>query len=270
MAASPVPRRGEPESYDDGVDSEVPAAVLCTSCGRGDCPGCGTAEGSWASGVIAIVPWERAQSPWSVRLLDTVQATTRGAEGFFRALPDGSVRPALEFALVTEALAVGSTTLALTPLLLSMKPGLLFRCLSEARVAHAVLGAMLVSMVGFSLLLVAVHALYGLVLGRGTSRSLALRFGLYACGWDLGTSPAGLIGFAVRSGPRAALGILKSAAAAPARSTEAALAGPLKLEGRRADRAQARAMAVALAVTVPAVAFVLVAMAAAALIALHR
>jgi hypothetical protein len=269
MAASPLRQRGEPESLDDGVDSEVPAAVLCTSCGRGDCPGCSTAEGSWASGVIAIVPWERAQSPWTVRLLDTVQATTRGAEGFFRALPDGSVRPALEFALLTEALAVGSTTLALTPMLLAMKPGLLLRCLSEARFAHAVLGAMLVAMVGFSLLLVAVHALYGLLLGREATRSLALRFGLYACGWDLGTSPAGLFAFAARSGPKAAFGILRTAALAPRRSTEAALAGPLELEGRQADRALTRAMTLTLAVTVPLVAFVLLAMAVTAWIALR-
>jgi len=41
---------------EEAVDSiEVPAAVVCTLCGRGDCPGC-FEERTGASGIIAIVP----------------------------------------------------------------------------------------------------------------------------------------------------------------------------------------------------------------------
>src|SRR5258708_13806270 len=72
---------------EEAVDSDVPAAVVCLTCGRGDCPGCHE-ERTGASGVIAIVPWERPQLAWPSRFFATVQATTLGAEGFFRPLPD--------------------------------------------------------------------------------------------------------------------------------------------------------------------------------------
>ena len=98
------------ELDEEAVDSiDVPAAVVCALCGRGDCPGCIEDERTGASGVIAIIPWERPQSPWQTRFFATVQATTRGAEGFFCAMPDGAVSPALRFAVLAETFAVAST-----------------------------------------------------------------------------------------------------------------------------------------------------------------
>src|SRR5215831_14900865 len=126
------------EVDDEAVDSvDVPAAVVCALCGRGDCPGC-VEERTGASGVIAIIPWERPQSPWPSRFFATVQATTRGAEGFFCALPDGAVSPAFRFALLAEIVAVSSTAAVLAPLAVLSVPGLLLRFVSNGTTREAV------------------------------------------------------------------------------------------------------------------------------------
>ena len=72
--------RRRPFRDDDPVDSffEIPAAVLCATCGQADCPGC-TAASDTESGVVAIVPWERSGAVWT-RLWATARATTQGAE----------------------------------------------------------------------------------------------------------------------------------------------------------------------------------------------
>ena len=90
----------------DELDGDVPAAVLCAFCGRGDCTGCGGAD-EQASGIVAIVPWERpGAGTWS-RLFATAKLTTVGAESFFSALPDGEASPALRFAVVAESNRAG-------------------------------------------------------------------------------------------------------------------------------------------------------------------
>ncbi|MEO7330598.1 MAG: hypothetical protein ABI193_18635, partial [Minicystis sp.] len=61
---------------DDPVDSfEVPAAILCACCGQADCLGCSTATDT-ESGVLAIIPWERANAGTWTRLWATANATT--------------------------------------------------------------------------------------------------------------------------------------------------------------------------------------------------
>src|SRR6266536_484743 len=115
------------DADDEAADSvEVPAAVLCAVCGRGDCLGCNP-ESTTASGVIAIVPWERGPGKWNSRFWATVHATTRGAEGFFRAMPDGPVGPALRFAVLAEAFAVSSTAVVVMPMVVLGMPGLFLR-----------------------------------------------------------------------------------------------------------------------------------------------
>jgi hypothetical protein len=253
------------ELDDEAVDSvDVPAAVVCVHCGRGDCPGC-IEERTGASGVIAIIPWERPQSPWHTRLFATVQATTRGAEGFFCALPDGAVSPALRFAVLAETLAVASTAAVLTPLAVLGIPGLLIRFLSNGSTRQSVGLATLVGIVGFTALLVGAHALHGVILGRIPSRSRALRLGLYACGWDFGSSPAGLVAATLAGGIGAAGALVASSVTAPARAVDAALTGIFQLDEEQARKAKRRAMQVAMAVSVPAVVVVLALIAATAL-----
>src|SRR5215510_1719358 len=193
MARVRLLRPAKRELDDEAVDSlEVPAAVVCLVCGRGDCPGC-VEERTGASGVIAIVPWERAQPAWPSRFFATVQATTRGAESFFGALPDGMISPAFRFALLAEIFAVSSTAAVITPLIVLGAPGLLLRFVSSRATREAVLLSTLVGVVCFTALLIVAHAVHGLSLGRSAPRTRALRLGLYGCGWDFGSSPAGAI-----------------------------------------------------------------------------
>ncbi len=178
MARGRTLRPARQELDDEAVDSiDVPAAVVCTRCGRGDCLGC-LEERTGASGVMAIVPWERLQPAWPSRFFATVQATTRGAEGFFCALPDGAISPAFRFALLAEAFAVGSTAAIIAPLVVLGIPGLLLRFLTSGATRGVVGLATLVGVAGFTALLVGAHALHGLSLGGAASRSRALRLGL--------------------------------------------------------------------------------------------
>ena len=139
-----APRPAEQDSDDETADSvDVPAAVICAWCGRGDCAGCAK-ERAGASGVIAIVPWERPLAAWPGRFFATVQATTQGAEGFFRSLPDGPISPAFVFALIAEVFAVASTAAVVAPLVVLGIPGLLLRFLSDDITRSAVLLSTLV------------------------------------------------------------------------------------------------------------------------------
>ncbi|HKQ71021.1 MAG TPA: hypothetical protein VJT73_16860 [Polyangiaceae bacterium] len=266
MAGVRKPRAVRDELFDDeAVDSiDVPAAVVCTQCGRGDCSGC-SEENTGASGVIAIVPWERASAPWGTRFFATVQATTRGAESFFCALPDGAVSPAFRFAVIAETFAVASTALVIAPLTVLGIPGLLLRFLTSGSTRVIVGLSTTVGILGFTLLLVSAHALHGLALGGAASRSRALRLGLYACGWDFGSSPAGVVAGAFSGGPRAAFALIGSSVTAPSRAVDAALSGIFERDGDEARKAKRRAMRLAMIFSVPAVVVVLALICATAL-----
>ena len=96
MAKTPVSaQRARARMESAATDAfDVPAAVLCAICGQADGTG-GTPADEQASGVMAIVPWERpGGTAWS-RLWTTAMATTQGAEAFFAALPDGAIPPAV-------------------------------------------------------------------------------------------------------------------------------------------------------------------------------
>jgi hypothetical protein len=252
-----APRPAQQDSDEETVDSvDVPAAVICAWCGRGDCLGCAK-EAAGSSGVIAIVPWERPFSAWPGRFFATVQATTQGAEGFFRTLPDGPISPALAFAVIAEIFAVGSTAAVIAPLVVLGIPGLLLRFLSDDLTRASVLAATLVGVIGFTLLLVGAHALHGWVLAPEVSRTRGLRLGFYACGWDFGSSPAGLLAATWAKGIRAGFSLLGSSVTAPSRSIDAALTGLFRLEPDKARRAKRRAMRLAMLTSVPGVVLVM-------------
>jgi len=252
-----APRPAAQDSDEETVDSvDVPAAVICAWCGRGDCSGCAR-ESAGSSGVIAIVPWERPFSAWTGRFFATVQATTQGAEGFFRTLPDGPISPAFTFAVIAEIFAVASTAAVIAPLVVLGIPGLLLRFLSDDVTRSAVLWATLVGVVGFTLLLVGAHALHGWVLAPEVSRTRGLRLGFYACGWDFGSSPAGVVAATWAKGVRAGFSLLGSSVTAPSRSIDAALAGLFRLQGDQARRTKRRAMRLAMWTSVPGVVLVM-------------
>lgn len=228
------------DALDDALDYlDVPAAVLCARCGAPDCLGC--EPGEEQSGIVAIVPWEREGSAWH-RLWSTTTMTTRGAEAFFGALPDGPLARPLGFALTAEVLATGTTAaawalaglgafaaLGFSPTWALVGRGLFWWCVAVPLLTLWMVGA---------------HTLHALALDRGAVRSgapslrrRALRFGLYACGWDLASAPLGVVTLVGREGLSAGLSCVRASLHAPSRSTRTLLRAGYGLEGRAASRA---------------------------------
>ncbi|MEB2313832.1 MAG: hypothetical protein OZ921_07465 [Sorangiineae bacterium] len=252
---------------------EVPAAVVCATCGDPDCPGCATLdEPTHASGVVAVVPWERPGASALARLWQTARLATREHQAFFSALPEGDASAAFGFALGAELAAALGLALALVPGVLLIAPGLPTAALADAALAAQIARALILGVPGLALLMVALHAVHGLALDAGAKRQGArphrargLRFGLYACGWDLVTLPLGLVILAVADGPRAALRTLPLGMTVPRRAALAYLRGVHQLDSRQARAAARSAVWRTLAVVAAALALSTAALMGAAL-----
>jgi hypothetical protein len=224
---------------------DVPAAVVCAACGNPDCAGCGVEEPTNASGVMAIIPWERPGVGLLRRLWQTSYLATTHARAFFGALPDGDISSALAFAFVCEAVAVAGLGFGACGLALAFLPDLS----GLLREDHALLMTVCRGLSFGGLLLVvamvSVHAAHGVALDFAARRHGArkrgrgLRFGLYACGWDLITLPFGLVALALIEGIPAARRAVPLGLTAPLQSAEAYLVGVHGLEPEAA-RAVAR------------------------------
>ncbi len=222
---------------------EVPAAVVCATCGDPDCMGC--AEERSRSGVISIVAWERP-GPALSRMWLTAKAASQNAQAFFETMPDGPIVPALRFALLAELCASASmlSMLAGAAALLLAMLGLF----PDGASFTIALRVGLVAVCGLAALLVAAHATHGVALDRGARRVLpgtapkwsrALRFGVYAAGWDLVLGPIGFFVLLFREGPKAAFGIARTAIGLPTRSSLAFLRGAYRIEADEAKPALA-------------------------------
>jgi hypothetical protein len=253
-------QRAEREAdSDELLDMDVPAAVVCARCGQAECPGCLFEQ--TLSGVMAIVPWERPGAGLMSRLWATARATVRDPERFFESLPDGPLAPALRFALLSELIAVSAMALAgLVPLAL-FAPGWVEHWASEAGASVARLTVVGIPMLAG--LLVAAHVVHGWALDRGARRSgvrgatrRALRFGLYAAGWDLVIGPLGAVILALREGASAALSLSTASMGLPTRSAHAFLRGCYGLSGDAARPAMRAGYVAAILVTLVGAAFV--------------
>src|SRR5262249_33734062 len=130
------------------------------------------------------------------RLWRTALVSSTDPLGTFGELPEGAVRPAFTFAVLAEMVAIGSIAVLVALGALAATPKFAARVLSDPAVLGLIAGAVALTSLG----MVALHALWGIclelgvVVSGGTPRfGLGMRFGLYACGWDLLTSPAGLL-----------------------------------------------------------------------------
>ena len=105
---TPVPRA--PSRPDGDIDDnalelvDVPATVVCATCGLPDC-NCEIDRPSAFSGVVAIVPWERPGGTVLSRLWATAKLATLSPGPFFSALPPGGVMAPLVFGVLAELLA---------------------------------------------------------------------------------------------------------------------------------------------------------------------
>lgn len=245
---------GSLESIEERLDREaastelvdVPAAVVCLVCGELDCTGCEERDQS-RSGIVAIVAWERTAVPALTRLWATARSTTRDAETFFELLPDGPVMPALRFAAICELLAAASMLLLVVPIAAVVAPDWLKHVALDPHARGIALRVVFLGVPAVATFLVFAHAVHGLSIDVGATasgarraRSRALRFGLYACGWDLVLGPLGVVVVALKEGLAAAWNIL-DLVSVPARSTRAFLRGCYRLEGERANKALATA-----------------------------
>lgn len=253
----------------EGPQSElldVPAAVVCLVCGEADCTGCEESDQS-RSGIVAIVAWERpGLSAWT-RLWATARSTTRDAETFFELMPDGPILPALRFAAICELIAIGSFLLLLIPVALLVAPEFVRHLVFDPNARSIAARLFVLGFPASAGLMVLGHAVHGLWIDHGAvkqgarrARSRALRFGLYACGWDLVAGPFGALVVAAKEGIRAGFGVLDHLSTyKPA--TKAFLRGCYRLEGERAENAKSSAtvgivVIMALAVVVVAAALV--------------
>ena len=252
---------------DELVDSDVPAAVVCAHCGDADCPGC--LHEQTRSGVVAIVPWERPGAPTLERLWTTARATTFDSERFFATLPDGPILPALRFAIVSELIASAAMAITLLVPLAVLAPAWAAHALLHE--SATVLRLFVAGVPSLAALLVAAHVAHGWALDRGargsgvrSASSRAVRFGLYATGWDVVIGPLGAVVVAIKEGLRAMLSIASVGVGLPGRSARAFLRGCYGLEAASAApalRASYVAAVVATAVGTVAVITALVAVA---------
>ncbi len=233
---------------DGGLDwADVPAAVVCAFCGKPDCAGCMSLdEPTNASGVVAIVPWERPGLSWVTRLWATARLATLSHRELFATLPEGAVRPALGFACLAELGATLGLAVCLVAAL-AVAPDFASTLLHDAYLRSLLVTGLVVGIPGLATLMVVLHALHGVLVDRAAGlagsrkRGRGLRFGLYACGWDLVTLPLGLLVVTATEGLGAARRAAGLALSVPAQATRAYLSGVHALDPMRAQKAARRA-----------------------------
>ena len=259
MAQAPLPSKllenAEPAESAELFD--VPAAVVCALCGRGDCSGCSDQEEyTQGSGVVAIVPWER---PGSVRqrLWETAKQATLNSEAFFAALPEGAIAPALGFAVLAELLAVAGLSLLLGGTALALVPEAIVALRDQPDFRDLVLRVIAIGVPSTALTMVAVHLLHGAGLDWGARRAgssrkfgRGLRFGLYACGWDFVTLPLGILMLCREGGISRGLKSVPLGLTVPKPASMAYLRGVHRLSVDAATRASRFAVLVALGIFV--------------------
>lgn len=182
------------------ADSDIPPQTVCVRCARTDCEGCVAPEPQ-----TQPLAWENSASARSLWL--TALQTVRDVEGWVGAIEHAHVGRALGFACLAESLAA----LSFCPLIAGGWVGLAKLGLVDApSVTWLALGSVLFAL-GFALFLVALHLLFGVSLelhamvfgqrhgamsvdaSRVQTSQGAHCLALYACGWDVLTSPLGLV-----------------------------------------------------------------------------
>jgi hypothetical protein len=263
---TPVPRspsRPEVEGDEGSLELlEVPATVVCATCGLPECS-CEVDRPSAFSGVVAIVPWERPGGTLLSRLWATAKLATLAPEAFFAALPPGGALAPLGFAVLAELLAALGLCLTFGGLALMLLPAIGATLMESAALRGSVTRIIGWAVPGLALVMVLLHLAHGVALDRAARQhgsrqpGLGVRFGLYACGWDLVTLPLGLLLLTVTDGPFTALRHSGRGVTAPGRAALAYLTHVHRLDHDAAQRSQ-RSIAVVLTPVVAALLFALI------------
>lgn len=250
---TPVPRspsRPDVEVDEGALDlSEVPATVVCATCGLPEC-NCELDRPSSFSGVVAIVPWERPGGTVLSRLWATAKLGTLSPAAFFSALPPGGVLPPLVFGVLAETLAALGLCATFGAIALLILPALGGELLRNTALQSVVLRAMAWGVPGLAVAMVLLHAAHGAALDAAArsqgshQKGRGLRFGLYACGWDLVTLPLGLLLLTMTDGPVTALRHSARGLTAPHSAALAYLAHVHHFERDVATRVSRRAVGI--------------------------
>lgn len=266
---TPVPRipsRPDVEGDEGALElSEVPAAVVCATCGLPEC-NCELDRPSSFSGVVAIVPWERPGGTMLSRLWATAKLATLSPEPFFSALPPGGIAAPLGFGVLAEAIAAVGLCATFGALALVVLPSLGTELIANPALRSLLLRVFGWGVPGLTIAMVLLHAAHGVALDAAARREgsrqsgRGLRFGLYACGWDLVTLPLGLLVLMLTDGPLSALRHSARGLTAPNSAAVAYVQHAHRFERDAAVRAARRAVTL---VFVPVVALIVVGFAAA-------
>ncbi len=231
------PAASQPELYD------VPAAVVCVHCGESDCSGQCILE-TTQSGIVHIVPWERTHLGFFTRLWSTGRLTTVEAEPFFAGLPDGPLGPAFRFALCAELAALLSHVLLTLPVAVLLAPRWVKHIVFDPESRSFALRLLVGGLPLFALVLVTAHAAHGYALDVGAARqgakrqrNRALRFGLYAAGWDLVVGPFGFLVLLFKEGPERAMTVMGLLRGLPTRASKAFAAQHYRLPHEQLKKA---------------------------------
>lgn len=265
---TPVPRtasRPDVEIDEGALElSEVPATVVCATCGLPEC-NCDIDRPSSFSGVVAIVPWERPGGSLLSRLWSTAKLCTLSPDSFFAALPPGGALAPLLFGLSAELLAATGLCATLGAGVLTFVPGLLAELAANIPLRSTILQAVGLGIPGLTLAMVLLHAGHGLALDASARRQgslqggRGLRFGLYSCGWDLVTLPLGLLLLTLTDGLTSALRHSARGLTAPNSAAVAYLSHVHRFEPDVAQRVSRRAVGI---VFLPLMALILLGFAA--------
>jgi len=191
---------------------DVPAIAVCAQCGDPSCPG-HDFEQSGERPIHRLLPWEDAEVPPVRSLWQTSMKSASDLELWVRASRStgSGVGPAFTFALACELCAVAATC---GPLAL-LGGGLAWYFTHDVHAVLTVLALTARIALVFVPTMIVIHLVHQWVIAREGSkhgepiaRPAVLRAGLYACGWDLATGPAGVLAPLLRgdlSGARARL-----------------------------------------------------------------
>jgi hypothetical protein len=176
---------------------DVPAIAVCAQCGDPSCPG-HDFEQSGERPIHRLLAWEDGETPPLRALWHTSMKSASDLELWVRASRStgNGVGPAFTFALACEMVAVVATCGPLAVL----GGSIAWYLTHDPRAVLTVLALAARIALVFVPMMIIIHLVHhwviareGNKLGDPIPRPAALRAGLYACGWDLATGPAGII-----------------------------------------------------------------------------
>lgn len=205
-------------------EDDIPPTVACARCGRIDCAGC-EPEANVEQPAHRFV-WETRDHSELKRLFAAAEQTALEPDLVFGRLARGGLATAFRFAFFAEMLALASFALFALGLSLSLFPVFTRALLATPRLLAT---GVIVWLAG-SVAVVGIHVLWGLSLEWGVATTQtrsdynrSLRFGLYSCGWDLLTSPVGVVHALWAAPRRLHLGAIAQATRVLRRSLDAYL-----------------------------------------------